>query len=72
MAADVPGLTEVVQGHGILFPKGDHKSLALNITKLLENEAHYKNTVEKCMARSKDFDIEDMVKGYLQSYTKAL
>ncbi|MER3373036.1 MAG: glycosyltransferase [Allomuricauda sp.] len=72
MAADVPGLTEVVQGHGILFPKGDHESLALNITKLLENKAHYKNTVEKCMERSKDFDIEDMVKGYLQSYTKAL
>lgn len=72
MASDVPGLTEVVQGYGILFPKGDHESLASSINKLIEDEDYYKAVVEKCMARSKDFDIEDMVEGYLQCYKDAL
>lgn len=72
LASDVPGLTEVVQGHGILFPKGDYQSLALEINKLINDVEFYKNTSKKCMERSKNFDIKDMVKKYLELYQTSI
>lgn len=72
IASDVPGLTEVVQGHGILFHKGDYESLAMSVTKILEDEGAYSEVVTKCMERSKNFDIQDMVTGYLQLYKNVI
>lgn len=72
IASDVPGLTEVVSGYGILFPNGDHKSLASNITQLITNEDYCTEVVARCKERSKQFDINDMVKGYLKLYRNAV
>lgn len=72
VASDVPGLTEVVKGYGILFPNGDCDSFALKIKQLLNNKDYYNAIVTKCKERSKQFDINDMVKGYIQLYRNAV
>jgi len=68
VASEVPGLTEVVKGHGVVFPQGDATALAAKITELLNDKAYYEKVVATGVERSKQFDINDMVNGYLQQY----
>lgn len=72
VASDVPGLHEVVQGAGILFPQGDEKVLAKSIIDLLEDEQHYANTVQKCIKRAEEYDIQKMVDKHIQLYNSIL
>lgn len=68
VASDVPGLTEVVKGAGILFPLGDSDKLATIITQLLQDKEYYNEIVAKCMERSKMYDIEQMVNKEIELY----
>lgn len=70
IASDVPGLTEVVTGAGILFPQGDVTRLAEAIKKLFSDEALYNETALKCVERSKNYDINTMVAEHLKLYAK--
>ncbi|MGQ2169558.1 glycosyltransferase [Ornithobacterium rhinotracheale] len=70
IASNVPGLKEIVGGYGILFPQGDAQTLAKKILSLENNPALYQETVEKCQARAKEFDIHRMVDKYIQLYEK--
>ncbi|NQZ45281.1 MAG: glycosyltransferase [Flavobacteriaceae bacterium] len=70
LASNVPGLSEVVGGHGILFENGDFESLARSILHLIEDKALYQETVTSCLARAKAFDINKMVDGYLALYNE--
>lgn len=72
LASDVPGLTEVVEGAGILFPEGDEKSLANELLKLSENPEYYKKIAASGLKRSQKFDIEVMVDKYIDSYHRIL
>ncbi|WP_406628666.1 glycosyltransferase, partial [Ornithobacterium rhinotracheale] len=70
IASDVPGLKEIVGGYGVLFPQGDTQTLAKKILSLEKNSALYQETIEKCQARAKEFDIHRMVDKYIQLYEK--
>ncbi|KIA88515.1 glycosyltransferase [Kaistella jeonii] len=72
VASDVPGLKEVVSGAGILFPLGDEKQLAEEILHLSNDADHYIATVEKCVARAKEYDICKMVAEHINLYEEIL
>lgn len=70
IASDVPGLSEVVGGAGILFPKGDEKILAEEILKLIKDKEHYREIALKCKKRSEKYDIGLMVEQHLRLYAE--
>ncbi|WP_100611546.1 glycosyltransferase [Confluentibacter lentus] len=68
IASDVPGLTEVVEGAGLLFEDANENQLAELILKLFDDNQYYSETVNQCMARAKKFDIIKMTKEYYNLY----
>ncbi len=70
IASDVPGLSEVVGGAGILFALGDDHQLAAEIMKLLNNKDHYAEVSRKCQERARQYDINKMVDQHIELYKK--
>lgn len=68
IVSQVPGLEEVVEGAGLLFPKGDDEKLAKLINKLLEDKQYANNIVSKCLEKSKGYNINVMLDKYLALY----
>jgi len=68
IASNVPGLTEVVEGAGLLFPKNDSEKLAEMIANLLADKNYYDKTVRDCINRSKKYSIDLMVNNYIELY----
>jgi glycosyltransferase involved in cell wall biosynthesis len=68
IASDVPGLREVVQGAGVLFPQGNEKILADEIMKLINNKQYYNEVSEKCIKRAAQYDINVMVNKTIELY----
>lgn len=68
VASDVPGLSEVVGGAGVLFPQGDDRQLAKEIEKLLNDQPYYEAVAEKGIRRSEKYDIHLMVDRLVQLY----
>jgi glycosyltransferase involved in cell wall biosynthesis len=67
-ASNVPGLKDVVENAGILFPFGDEKALADTIAKLLSDNTYYNQTVANCQQKAAEFDIYKMVGSYINIY----
>ncbi len=72
IASDVPGLTEVVQGAGLLFPDSDEKELSECIKKLLNAPNYNSSVVSECEKRAEVFDIQKMVDNYILLYKNVL
>ena len=70
IASNVPGLAEVVKGAGILFELGNPKDLSEKILSLMSNNSTYQIVSERCRDRAFQYDIERMVKGYVNVYRK--
>ena len=68
IASDVPGLSEVVDGAGILFPQGDDQQLANEIRRLMTDKEHYRIISEKGLVRAARYDINIMVDQHIQLY----
>ncbi len=68
IASDVPGLSEVVKGAGILFPIGNAKQLAKEISKLLDSPKHYQFVANACQKRAAKYDIHKMVDQHINIY----
>ena len=68
VASNVPGLTEVVKGAGILFEDNDEHQLAQVIQKLIFDASYYQQTVRRCEERAQQFDINIMVDNYIKLY----
>lgn len=68
VTSDVPGLSEVVGGAGVLFPQGDDRQLAKEIEKLLNDQSYYEAVAEKGIRRSEKYDIHLMVDRLVQLY----
>lgn len=61
IASDVPGVSDVVKGAGVLFEKGNAKELARYIDKLINNPEYYQEIISSCKERVKKSDIQSMV-----------
>lgn len=68
IASDVPGLTEVVRGAGLLFPQGDENQLAKVISDLLQNPEKRNEIAKLGMKRAEDYSIEKMVSKHIELY----
>lgn len=68
IASDVPGLRHVVSGAGILFKRGNSEELAKIIKELDEDECLYQSTVEKCIARAREYGIDVMIQKHIALY----
>jgi len=72
IASDVPGMSNIVKGGGILFEKGNVKELVFHIEKLI-NDQNYSNEISNaCKARAKQYDIQFMVNKHIQLYQTLL
>lgn len=72
VASDVPGLTEVVEGAGILFPQGDEKELAAIISALMEDKRKREETAARGVKRAEEFSIEKMVNRHIEMYREEM
>lgn len=68
VASDVPGLSSLINGVGLLFPVGNEKTLASLLIKLERNTKLYQDTVENCLKSAEKFDIETMINHYITLY----
>lgn len=72
IASDVDGLSEVVQGAGVLFEHGNERQLAHKILQLESDRGLYDRVAARCMERAAGFDIAQMVRGYDRLYRSLL
>ena len=70
VASDVPGLSDVVAGAGVLFPCGDARRLAQILNRLREDKALREGIARSCRKRAEQYDIARTVEGYRELYNK--
>lgn len=68
VASDVPGLSEIVNGAGVLFENKNEKALAFELERLITDKEYYNKIVSQCLLRAKEYDIEKMVEKHLELY----
>jgi glycosyltransferase involved in cell wall biosynthesis len=68
VASDVPGLSEIVAGAGVLFENKNEKALAIELEKLITDKEYYNKIASQCLVRAKEYDIEKMVEKHLELY----
>lgn len=68
VASDVEGLSEIVNGYGLLFEKGNEYDLSKQIMSLVSSSELYNEVSKKCKQRAKYFSIENMINGYIHTY----
>ncbi len=68
LASNVPGLSEIVSGAGVLFTLGDDKELAQKINELLVDEKLYQSVVTSCEVRANQYDIKNMIAQHIALY----
>lgn len=72
VASDVPGIREVVEGAGCLFPEGGAKALADTILALANDKRKYDETAMRCQQRAMNYDMSTMADGYKEIYDKLM
>jgi|SRR5690625_684002 len=70
IASRVDGLSEVVEGAGVLFNKGDFDDLAYLINNIIHDRHRYEEIANKSSKRSELYSIKDMANKYLKVYSK--
>lgn len=68
LVSNVDGLSDVANDAGILFGKGDFNELSYNIKSLIENKKEYNSVSKRCFKRSKEYNIDEMVRKYCEQY----
>lgn len=68
VASDVPGLSEIVIGAGVLFQSQNERALAVEINRLIDDKDYRNSVINQCMNRAKEYDIELMVEKHLNLY----
>lgn len=72
IASNSPGLKEVVENAGVLFPVGNVSILVEEINKLLNDSVYYDKIVSSCQEKAKLFDIDIMTDKYIEVYNGIL
>jgi len=68
IASDVPGLAQVVKGAGVLFPVGDDRALARELTTLVSSPERRREMSVASRQRARCFGIEKTVDAYVRLY----
>ncbi|GEN76151.1 glycosyltransferase [Chryseobacterium hagamense] len=72
IASKVDGLAQIVKNAGILFEKGNTTELSQIILSFKNNEEKYQMVVQRCLQRSKHYDITTMVNLHVEVYKSLL
>ncbi|UAY37200.1 glycosyltransferase family 4 protein [Moraxella osloensis] len=72
IASNVEGMSQVVDGAGLLFNVSDDKKLAEHILKLGIDEIYYEEISQKCYQRAQNYSLEVMVNKYISEYKEIL
>ncbi|WP_264553437.1 glycosyltransferase [Flavobacterium sp. N2038] len=72
VASNVAGVTQLVDGFGILFEKGNEIELAEKIKTLLVDDIYYRKIAERGFERAKKYDINCMVDQQINLYKELL
>lgn len=72
IASRIGGLSEIVDGYGLLFQVGNTKELASHIVQLYTNNELYSQVADKCYERAQQFDVNKMVDLYLELYKEVI
>lgn len=70
VASDVPGLSDIVGGAGVLFECGNAKELATQIEALLADKTYYNSIVNACLEKAQQYDIRLMIQKHIDLYKK--
>jgi len=68
VVSDVPGIREVVQDYGLIFPHQNAKALSEHILQLYQNDNYSSLTASRCKQHALEFDINRMVSNYNTVY----
>ena len=68
IASEVPGLTEIVKGAGVLFEQGNAAALAEKIMNLLNDRVYYDFVSQACQERASQYDIHKMIEQHIVLY----
>ena len=68
IASDAPGLTETVEGAGLIFKRNDHEELCYLIQTMANDELLYKLISYRSQLRALDYDISHTYNGYVDVY----
>lgn len=72
IAADAPGLGDLVRNAGLVFPVNDDVTLAKQINKLLIDTAYYNETVTNCLERANNYSIDTTINKVIKVYKTVL
>jgi glycosyltransferase involved in cell wall biosynthesis len=72
VASNVPGLAQLVEGAGILFPPGDDSTLACKLNGLIQSSEQQGTLRLASIQRARQFSIENTVDGYISMYESVL
>lgn len=72
VAANVPGLSQVVEGAGLLFSHENCGELASIITDLITDNSLYQRIASACFNRANEYDIAEMTKNYINIYNNLM
>ena len=72
IVSDVPGLAEVVEGAGMVFPKGDDETLARELRGLIASPGRRRQMSRASSERAQHFGIDRIVDEYIDLYRSAL
>ena len=61
IATNVPGLGDIVEGAGILFPVNNSERLSQIVKELIHDKSLYAKVTESCKARASEYDIALMM-----------
>ena len=70
IGSKVPGLEEIVEGHGVLFEKGNYNQLCEIITSLINDSKIYNETAKSCVQQSKKYELKNTVISLWKLYKK--
>lgn len=70
IATNIPGLSQIVGSAGILVTHSDSKDITDAICRLQSDSAYYKSVSHKCFVKALEYDIENMVTKYIETYNK--
>ncbi|WP_321434314.1 glycosyltransferase [Trichococcus flocculiformis] len=72
IASNVEGLSEIIEGYGLLFSHSNDIELSEIICKLTSNKEFYDEIATKCSNRAKRYDIGNTAESYFNIYKEIL
>ena len=68
VASNVPGLSDVVRGAGVLFEPQQEEQLANILSRLLSDNVYYEQVRQACEQRAQQYDQNRMIQNYINVY----